>query len=47
MKTKLQAASLASSQGIDTIIINGRHPEKIYDIIAGREAGTLFIGKKH
>jgi glutamate 5-kinase len=46
MKTKLQAAALAAGQGIDTVISNGRHPEALYEIISGRSAGTLFVGKK-
>lgn len=45
MKTKLQAASLATNQGIDTIITNGKSPNKLYDIIDGIAVGTKFIGK--
>ena len=45
MRTKLQAADLATANGTDTIITNGKHPEAIYDIIEGRKAGTLFVGK--
>ena len=45
MKTKLQAAELATLQGIDTVITNGKHPEAIYDIVNGAAAGTLFKGK--
>lgn len=45
MKTKLQAAGLATAQGIDTIITNGKNPEALYDIIKGRGVGTLFTGK--
>ena len=44
MKTKLRAASLATAQGIDTIITNGKKPSVIYDIIEGRKVGTLFTG---
>lgn len=44
MKTKLQAASLATSNGIDTIITNGKNPEDIYKIIDGKSIGTLFTG---
>ena len=46
MRTKLQAAELASSQGIDTVITNGRRPEALYEIVRGNPAGTLFAGKK-
>lgn len=45
MQTKLQAASLATSNGIDTTIANGKRPQVLYDIIKGGHAGTLFIGK--
>ena len=44
MKTKLQAAELATGQGIDTVITNGKNPETLYDIVKGRGAGTLFVG---
>lgn len=45
MKTKLQAAKLATTNGTDTIITNGKHPEAIYEIIKGGKTGTLFVGK--
>ena len=46
MKTKIQAAHLATSQGIDTIIANGKQPAALYDIIRNKTAGTLFVGRK-
>ncbi len=46
MKTKLQAAGLASRQGIDTIVANGKHPEALYDILRGNSVGTLFVGNR-
>ncbi len=45
MKTKLQAARLATAQGIDTIITNGKSPKSLYDIVKGESVGTLFVGK--
>lgn len=45
MRTKLQAAEMATAQGIDTVIINGKNPETLYDIVEGRSAGTLFKGR--
>lgn len=45
MKTKLQAAQLATAQGIDTIITNGKNPAALYDIVKGKGVGTLFVGK--
>ncbi len=46
MKTKLQAAKLATAQGIDTIISNGKKPDALYDILKGISVGTLFVGKQ-
>ena len=46
MRTKLQAAKLATSNGTDTIITNGKRPEAIYDIINEKAVGTLFAGRK-
>ena len=46
MRTKLQAAELAASQGIETVITNGKHPESLYEIVNGKAVGTLFAGKK-
>ncbi len=45
MKTKLRAAALATAQGIDTVITNGKAPEALYEIVKGNKAGTLFAGK--
>lgn len=47
MITKLSAAELATSHGIDMIIANGERPELIYDIMADEPAGTLFVGRKN
>lgn len=46
MISKLDAAGFAAERGIDTLIILGKEPEKIYDIIDGKKVGTLFVGKK-
>ncbi|AKB32554.1 Glutamate 5-kinase [Methanosarcina siciliae HI350] len=46
MKTKLQAAKLATAQGIDTIITNGKNPSDLYEIVKGGSVGTLFVGKR-
>ena len=45
MRTKVRAAQLATSQGTDTIVTNGKRPEALYDIVKGGKAGTLFTGK--
>ncbi len=46
MKTKIRAADLATSNGTDTIITNGKRPEALYEIIKGKPVGTLFAGKE-
>lgn len=45
MKTKLRAAALATAQGIDTVITNGKAPESLYEIVEGKKAGTVFTGR--
>lgn len=45
MRTKLEAADLATRQGIDVIITNGKQPSVVSDLVDGKEAGTLFPGK--
>ena len=42
MRTKIRAAEMATSQGIDVIVTNGSRPSSIYDIITGKPVGTLF-----
>jgi glutamate 5-kinase len=42
MTTKLQAASKATSQGIDTLIINGQKSDSFAALLAGKACGTLF-----
>jgi len=46
MATKLKAASMANSHGIDMIITNGQKPENLYEILDGREVGTRFLGSR-
>ena len=43
MQTKLDAAVLATSAGVDMVIANGDQVEVILDIMAGQEKGTLFL----
>ncbi|MFC0905559.1 glutamate 5-kinase [Clostridium sp. MT-14] len=45
MITKLDAAQIATSHGIDMIITQGQRPENLYSIIEGKHIGTLFVGK--
>jgi glutamate 5-kinase len=42
MKTKINAAKIAMENGIVMAIVNGSRPDNIYDIISGKETGTLF-----
>ncbi|NLW66057.1 MAG: glutamate 5-kinase [Clostridiales bacterium] len=46
MITKLQAAELATKNGIDMIIANGATPELLYDIVEERPTGTIFVARK-
>ncbi len=43
MVTKLHAAQIAGAEGIDTIVMNGENPMKIYDLLEGRPVGTRFF----
>lgn len=43
MVTKIQAAKICHESNIDTIIANGKEPGIIYDILAGKKEGTLFL----
>ena len=46
MSTKINAAKIATEAGIDMVIMNGRDPEKLYDLFEDAEIGTLFKAKK-
>ena len=46
MRTKLHAAELVTAAGTDMVIANGSAPQLLYDIAAGRRAGTRFLGRK-
>ena len=45
MITKLNAAQIATSEGIPTIIMNGSNPNKLYNLFDGEPVGTLFTVK--
>ncbi len=45
MTTKLAAAKLATSEGIDVVILNGENPYNIRKLIEGEKIGTLFVSK--
>lgn len=42
MSTKIKAAKIATSNGIDTVIINGAYPQRLYGVLEGKIHGTLF-----
>ncbi len=46
MATKIHAAEITMSHGIDMLIINGDRPKNLYDVFDGKEIGTLFSRKK-
>ena len=47
MATKLKAAQMATGRGCDVVIANGARPELLYDIVAGRPAGTRFLSRRN
>ena len=46
MLTKVHSCRLAAEKGIDAVIMNGRDPEVIFDVLEGKDVGTLFVAKK-
>ena len=42
MDAKRAALVMDTNAGIDMIIMNGRDPEKLYDLFEDKEIGTLF-----
>ena len=46
MATKLSAARVAMDAGCDMVITNGKKPENLYEITAGREVGTRFLSRQ-
>lgn len=45
MITKIEAAERATNAGIHMIIANGNNMDALYDILAGKPVGTLFVSK--
>ncbi|MFW5886293.1 MAG: glutamate 5-kinase [Bacteroidota bacterium] len=46
MVTKISAAKTCAKANIDTVITNGADPSIIFDILEGKEKGTLFVSGK-
>lgn len=45
MTTKINAAKIATENGVDMVIMNGRDPEKLYALFDGEEVGTHFLAQ--
>ncbi len=45
MVTKLIAAKCAMKAGVDMVIMNGKDPKVIYDVLDGKAVGTKFVAK--
>ena len=45
MTTKIAAAKIAMTAGINMIIANGSEPSILYEIVDGKDVGTLFVAK--
>ncbi len=46
MITKINAAEISNSHGIDMIIANGQDPNILYDLFENKPIGTIFISSK-
>ena len=46
MAAKLYAAKIATDSGSDMVIANGDNVEIVWDILSGKETGTLFTAHK-
>ena len=46
MITKLMAAKVSTDAGVNMVLANGSNPNILLDILAGKNVGTLFLGKK-
>ncbi|MCR5203102.1 MAG: glutamate 5-kinase [Lachnospiraceae bacterium] len=42
MLTKIKAVEVAFEENADVVIMNGRKPEKLYDLFEDKQVGTLF-----
>lgn len=46
MATKVKAAETVNEAGADMVIASGKEPSVIFDILSGKDIGTLFTTKK-
>ncbi|MFI3253322.1 MAG: glutamate 5-kinase [Eubacteriales bacterium] len=42
MATKVQAAKIVTAEGCDMVIMNGKNPEQLYELLEGQPVGTRF-----
>ncbi len=47
MKSKIEAAKIATRAGIPLVIANGNRPNVVRDVLAGEEVGTIFLPHKN
>lgn len=46
MRTKIEAAEIAMSCGVTMVIADGRRPDVLLEIAAGKQVGTTFVPKE-
>jgi len=46
MATKINAAEISTSAGVNMVIADGSEPDVLQRIVSGEEIGTLFLGQK-
>lgn len=47
MRTKIEAAEKATTQGVDTLILDGHQATSFQCLLAGRNPGTIFYARKN
>jgi glutamate 5-kinase len=46
MATKINAAEIATTAGVNMVIADGSVPDILYQVVSGDDVGTLFLGQK-
>lgn len=47
MRTKLEAADYATSNGVLVVVMSGEKPQRLYDLFDGARVGTVFLPKSN
>ncbi|MCB5225702.1 glutamate 5-kinase [Alishewanella sp. 16-MA] len=47
MRTKIEAAEKATTQGVDTVILDGHQADSFQCLLAGKNPGTIFYAQKN